>query len=108
MLNKYLSSNLAIIATALLSTCTLSAVAAEKPAKDMTCQEFVDLNPQTMSPVAFWVFNDDQEMKGGDYVSLQETDTIAVPLTLKLCKDKPQSKISEFKNDVKKEIKKAF
>jgi hypothetical protein len=108
MKNKYMSSNVAIVVAALLSSCVLSATAAQKTPNDMTCQEFVDLNPQTMSPVAFWVYNDDEQMKGGDYVSLQETDTIAVPLTLKLCKDKPQSKIKDFKDEVKQEIKKAL
>ncbi len=35
--------------------------------KGMSCQEFVDLNPQTMAPVAFWVLNEDEDFKGGDY-----------------------------------------
>ncbi|MBB1202477.1 acid-activated periplasmic chaperone HdeB [Enterobacteriaceae bacterium 89] len=108
MLNKYFTANLSIVVGALLSTCALSAIAADKTPKDMTCQEFISLNPQLMSPVAYWVYNDDEQFKGGDYVSLQETDTIAVPLTLKLCKDKPQSKIKDFKDEVKQEIKKAL
>ncbi|MRS14575.1 acid-resistance protein [Enterobacteriaceae bacterium RIT691] len=112
MLNKYFVANLAIVASALVSSCAVNAIAADKKSNDITCQEFVDLNPQTMSPVAFWVYNDDQKLKGGDYVSLQETETVAVPLTLQLCKDKPQAKIKDFtdkvKGEIKKEVSKAF
>ncbi|MGQ7174083.1 HdeA/HdeB family chaperone, partial [Escherichia sp. R-CC3] len=31
-----------------------SALAANESAKDMTCQEFIDLNPKAMTPVAWW------------------------------------------------------
>lgn len=106
MFNKTIISNILIIGSALLATCALNATAAEKKVDDMTCKEFISLNPETMSPVAFWIYNDDDELKGGDYVSLEETTTIAVPMTIKLCKDNPESKIKKFESDVKKEISK--
>ncbi len=40
--------------------------------KGMSCREFVDLNPQTMAPVAFWVLNEDEDFKGGDYVDFEK------------------------------------
>lgn len=49
--------------------------------------EFIDLNPQTMAPVAFWVLNEDEDFKGGDYVTFDETVTTAVPLTVEICKN---------------------
>ncbi len=70
------------------------------------CQEFVDLNPQTMAPVAFWVLNEDEDFKGGDYVDFQETETTAVPLAVELCKKNPQSELSKIKDEIKKELSK--
>ncbi|AUY00198.1 acid-resistance protein [Salmonella enterica subsp. enterica serovar Senftenberg] len=74
--------------------------------KGMSCQEFVDLNPQTMAPVAFWVLNEDEDFKGGDYVDFQETETTAVPLAVELCKKNPQSELSKIKDEIKKELSK--
>ena len=55
--------------------------------KGMNCQEFIDLNPQTMAPVAFWVLNEDEDFKGGDYVDDNETVTTAVPRPLNFVKN---------------------
>lgn len=68
--------------------------------------EFIDLNPQTMAPVAFWVLNEDEDFKGGDYVDYNETVTTAVPLTVELCKKHPQSELSKIKDEIKKELSK--
>ncbi|EFM0751971.1 acid-activated periplasmic chaperone HdeB [Citrobacter sedlakii] len=73
---------------------------------NMLCEEFIDLNPATMAPVAFWVFNEQENFKGGDYITFQETETTAVPLTLELCKKAPNSKLSTLKDEVKKIIRK--
>ncbi len=43
-----------------------SALAANESAKDMTCQEFIDLNPKAMTPVAWWMLHEETVYKGGD------------------------------------------
>ncbi|MEX2942928.1 acid-activated periplasmic chaperone HdeB [Serratia fonticola] len=72
--------------------------------QDMTCKEFIDLNPKAMTPVAFWVVNKDNVFQQGDYVDWNEVETTYVPLVIKACKQKPESKLEEFKqwiNDIK-------
>ncbi|MFT2789857.1 acid-activated periplasmic chaperone HdeB [Serratia sp. T13T92] len=72
--------------------------------QDMTCKEFIDLNPKAMTPVAFWVVNKDNVYQQGDYVDWNEVETIYVPQVIKACKQKPESKLEEFKqwiNDIK-------
>lgn len=46
-----------------------SALAANESAKDMTCQEFIDLNPKAMTPVAWWMLHEETVYKGGDTVT---------------------------------------
>jgi acid stress chaperone HdeB len=72
----------------------------------MNCQQFIDLNPQALVPVTFWMLNEDQDFKGGDYIDFQETETTAVPLTIDLCKKHPQSELTKIKDEIKKELKK--
>ncbi|CAI1935623.1 MULTISPECIES: acid-activated periplasmic chaperone HdeB [Serratia] len=72
--------------------------------QDMTCKEFIDLNPKAMTPVAFWVVNKDNVYQQGDYVDWNEVETIFVPQVIKACKQKPESKLEELKqwfNEVK-------
>jgi len=69
--------------------------------ENMTCKEFVDMNPKAMTPVAFWVINKDTDFKGGDYVDWHEVDTASVPLLIKICKENPQSKLEKWINDIK-------
>ncbi len=106
MINKFTLSTVGILTTALLATAGVSAVAKELTPKNMSCQEFIDLNPQTMAPVAFWMLNNDVDFKGGDYVDFDETETTAVPLTLEICKKHPQSALKDIKDTVKNELKK--
>ena len=56
-----------------------SALAANESAKDMTCQEFIDLNPKAMTPVAWWMLHEETVYKGGDTVTLNETDLTQIP-----------------------------
>lgn len=108
-MNKYTLSTIGIFAAALLTSVSVNAAdnaKTEVTPKNMTCQEFIDLNPQTMAPVAFWVLNEDEDFKGGDYVDYQETVTTAVPLTIDVCKKNPQSELSKIKNEIKKELSK--
>lgn len=73
----------------------------ERGSKDMSCKEFVDLNPKAMTPVAFWVLNRDTDFKGGDYVDWNEVDEISVPKLVKICNQKPESKLSQWINEIK-------
>ncbi|WP_436859637.1 acid-activated periplasmic chaperone HdeB [Citrobacter tructae] len=105
-MNKFSLATIGIFTAALLTSVSVNAAAdkakTEVTPKNMTCQEFIDLNPQTMAPVAFWYLNEDEDFKGGDYVDFQETVTTAVPLTIDVCKKNPQSELSKIKDEIKK------
>lgn len=64
----------------------------------MTCQEFINLNPKAMLPVAWWMLNEETVYKGGDSVSLNETDLTSIPQVIEYCKRNPQSKLYSFKD----------
>ncbi|CFQ59121.1 acid-resistance protein [Yersinia frederiksenii] len=87
-----------MIATALFTTVTpvFSAPSPTTP-KDMTCKEFLDLNPKSMTPVAFWILNEDTQYKKGDNVDFQEIDTVYTPKIIDICKKSPDKKLSEIK-----------
>ena len=82
-----------------------AASAAEKKSEttpaNMTCQEYLDMNPKAMTPVAFWAINNETVYKGGDTVDWNETDNVSVPKLIKLCKAKPESKIMQWVNDIR-------
>lgn len=92
-----------IALTGLLLSAAATSFAATSTAttpSDMTCQEFLDLNPKSLTPVVYWVLNDDTQYKHGDYVDLHETDTIVTPKVVEVCKKSPESKLSEIKQDI--------
>ncbi|EBE7899484.1 acid-activated periplasmic chaperone HdeB [Salmonella enterica] len=107
-MNKFSLATAGIIVAALVTSVSVNAATdttkTNVTPKGMSCQEFVDLNPQTMAPVAFWVLNEDEDFKGGDYVDFQETETTAVPLAVELCKKNPQSELSKM--DVRRRLQK--
>ena len=109
-MNKFSLSTAGILVAALLTSVSVNAATdnakTEVTPKGMSCQEFIDLNPQTMAPVAFWVLNEDEDFKGGDFVDYNETITTAGPLTVELCKKHPQSELSKIKEEIKKELSK--
>lgn len=109
-MNKFSLATAGIIVAALVTSVSVNAATdttkTNVTPKGMSCQEFVDLNPQTMAPVAFWVLNEDEDFKGGDYVDFQETETTAVPLAVEFCKKNPQSELSKIKDEIKKELSK--
>lgn len=72
--------------------------AADNSPDKMTCQEFINLNPKTMLPVAWWMLNEETVYKGGDSVSLNETDLTSIPQVIEYCKRNPQSKLYSFKD----------
>ncbi|CNL44117.1 acid-activated periplasmic chaperone HdeB [Yersinia proxima] len=90
--------NIAIIAFILTTVTTV--FASSTTPNDMTCKEFLDLNPKSMTPVAFWVMNEDTQYKKGDYVDFNETDTVYTPKFIDICKKSPDKKISDMKKDV--------
>lgn len=80
-----------------------AALAADKVTpEEMTCQEFINLDPQAMLPVAWWMQHQETIYKGGDTVSLSETDTTSIPQLLEICKKNPQEKLYSFKDKVGK------
>ncbi|WP_424953545.1 acid-activated periplasmic chaperone HdeB [Citrobacter freundii] len=72
--------------------------AADNSPDKMTCQEFINLNPKAMLLVAWWMLNEETVYKGGDSVSLNETDLTSIPQVIEYCKRNPQSKLYSFKD----------
>ena len=54
-----------------------------------------------MTPVAYWAINNETVYKGGDTVDWNETDTVSVPKLIKICHEKPESKIMQWVNDIR-------
>ena len=81
-----------------------SALAANESAKDMTCQEFIDLNPKAMTPVAWWMLHEETVYKGGDTVTLNETDLTQIPKVIEYCKKNPQKNLYTFKNQASNDL----
>ncbi|KOZ45681.1 acid-resistance protein [Escherichia coli] len=73
-------------------------------AKDMTCQEFIDLNPKAMTPVAWWMLHEETVYKGGDTVTLNETDLTQIPKVIEYCKKNPQKNLYTFKNQASNDL----
>ncbi|WP_145515915.1 acid-activated periplasmic chaperone HdeB [Yersinia aleksiciae] len=90
-----------IIATfSLTAISTVFAASSPTTPSDMTCKEFLDLNPKSMTPVAFWIINQDTHYKKGDTVDFQEVDTLYTPKVIDMCKKSPDKKISEMKKEI--------
>ncbi|HAW8215230.1 TPA: acid-activated periplasmic chaperone HdeB [Escherichia coli] len=77
---------------------TQSVLAASDSANDMTCQEFIDLNPKALTPVAWWMLHEKTVYKGGDTVTLTETDQVQIPELIEYCKKNPQKHLYTFKD----------
>ena len=77
---------------------TPMAHSAENSPDKMTCQEFINLNPKAMLPVAWWMLHEETVYKGGDSVSLNETDLTSIPQVVEYCKHNPQLKLYSFKD----------
>lgn len=87
------------IATLLLTT-MIPVFASSTTPTEMTCKEFLDLNPKSMTPVAFWILNEDTQYKKGDNVDFQEVDTVYTPKVIDICKKSPDKKVSAVKTDI--------
>lgn len=77
---------------------TPSVYAVQNSTENMTCEEFINLNPKAMLPVAWWMLNEETVYQGGDSVSLNETDLTSIPQVFEYCKKHPQLKLYSFKN----------
>ncbi|ENP0141403.1 acid-activated periplasmic chaperone HdeB [Escherichia coli] len=75
-----------------------SVLAASGSTNDMTCQEFIDLNPKAMTPVAWWMLHEKTIYKGGDTVTLTETDQTQIPEVVEYCKENPQKNLYTYKD----------
>ncbi len=74
----------------------------ETTPQNMTCQEFMDMNPKSMTPVAFWVVNRNTDFSGGDYVDWHEVETVSVPKMLQECHKNPAAKLGDLSAVIKK------
>jgi len=100
-MNTLFKSLIAVIAFASVVNVASAEALNENIPQEMTCKEFVDMNPKAMTPVAFWIINKDTQFKGGDYVDWNEVDTISVPRLIKICKSNPETKLEQWVNEIK-------
>lgn len=84
--------NIVIVITTFLTISTVFAASSPTTPTDMTCKEFLDLNPKSMTPVAFWIINKDTKYKEGDSIDFQEIDTVYTPKIIDICKKSPDKK----------------
>ncbi|MEV8984762.1 HdeA/HdeB family chaperone [Klebsiella variicola] len=61
-----------------------------------------DMNPKSMTPVAFWVVNRNTDFSGGDYVDWHEVETVSVPKMLQQCHKNPAAKLGDLSAVIKK------
>lgn len=69
MKNHLISMILTLFSTSLIMT-NVAKAAQDLIPSNMTCQEFLDMNPNSYTPIAFWVLNKDTDFKGGNYNEL--------------------------------------
>ena len=89
--------NIVIVITTFLTISTVFAASSPTTPTDMTCKEFLDLNPKSMTPVAFWIINKDTKYKEGDSIDFQEIDTVYTPKIIDICKKSPDQKVTDIK-----------
>lgn len=92
--------NIVIVITTFLTISTVFSASSPTTPTDMTCKEFLDLNPKSMTPVAFWILNKDTKYKEGDSIDFQEIDTVYTPKIIDICKKLPDKKITDIKKDI--------
>ena len=92
--------NIVIVITTFLTISTVFAASSPTTPTDMTCKEFLDLNPKSMTPVAFWIINKDTKYKEGDSIDFPEIDTVYTPKIIDICKKSPDKKITNMKKDI--------
>lgn len=110
VISTMVATTLLIAATSAMALETQPAAkkAVETTPENMTCEEFIDLNPKSYTPVAFWVLNDDIQYKHGDTVDFNEVDVAVTPKLIEVCKHEPKTKLGELKDKMKGFFKKHF
>ena len=94
MKNILVSSILAM--TAAFSFNALAADSKMVTPEKMTCQEYINLNPQSWAPVALWVTNQETQFKGGDYVALTEQSIAEAPQIVEFCKKHSEGTLQDY------------
>lgn len=90
-----------LAALIIMSSAFAATVPVELTPKNMTCKEFTTMNAKAMVPVTGWILNEDTMYKGHDTVDLNEVETTYVPLLIKVCQEKPESKIKQWIERIK-------
>lgn len=67
--------------------------------QDMTCKDFLLLNPKAQTPMAFWVANYDTDYKHGDYVNAQVVGSIT-PMIIQECQKHPEKTVGSMKEKI--------
>lgn len=75
---------------------TISSDVNEAIPGNMTCEEFINMNPKAMAPVAFWVINRNSDFKKGDYIDWHDVETLSVPKMIKQCRHTPKTRLGEL------------
>lgn len=86
---------------ALMGTISFATSAAEQvntalTPENMSCQEYIDLNPQSWAPIAMWMTNQTTQFKGGDFVSLSQQSIAEVPLIVNFCQSHPNQSLKDY------------
>ena len=61
-----------------------------------SCQEFIDLKSKSNDTSAWWMLHEETVYKGGDTVTLNETDLTQIPKVIEYAKN-PQKNLYTFK-----------
>ncbi|MGL5418810.1 MAG: HdeA/HdeB family chaperone [Plesiomonas shigelloides] len=72
--------------------------------QDMTCKDFLLLNPKAQTPMAFWVANYDTDYKHGDYVDAQVVGSIT-PMIIQECQKHPEQTVGSMKAKIHEQAK---
>lgn len=57
-----------------------------------------------MTPVAWWMLHEETVYKGGDTVTLNETESTQIPKVIEYCKKNPQKNLYTFKNQASNDL----
>ncbi|ECE2104595.1 acid-resistance protein [Salmonella enterica subsp. enterica serovar Newport] len=90
-----------LFSNAFASQKTTSTHVNEKIPGDITCREFIRMNPKARAPVIFWVINRNSDLKEGSFVDWREVETTMVPKMIKQCHQTPQSTLAELIHTIK-------
>lgn len=105
-MNKYSVPLLVGLISSGLLMANVAKAAQDVTPTNMTCQEFLNMNSKSYSPIVFWILNKDTDFSGGDYVDWHDTETLATPKAVELCKKSPSTKVESLKETLENAVKK--